>query len=154
MTKKNETNKGKKGRPKKLDTLKKADGKTKKKPQAKLDSLTQAHGKDERQKAAIAKAQELEELLGIKEVNPFGTTIIGDFEEKIQNLPMVDLQALAVKTGVFPNGTQRSLKAKLIRAFHEYNKSSMVIPSPQPIGIQNQDSDAYKEARRLMQEGL
>ena len=153
MTRKKTTTKGKGSQ--KLDSLKKADGKrAPRRKKTKLDALDQAHGKDERHEAAVTKAKELEELLGIKDVNPFGTTIISDFEDKLQDLPMVDLQALAVKTGVFPNGTRRSLRNKLIRAFQEYNKASMVIPPPQPIGIQNQDSEAYKEARRLMQEGL
>ena len=151
MTRKNTTSK----RGKKLDSLKKADGKkTVKAKKTKLDSLDQAHGKDERHEAAISQAKELEELLGIKDINPFGTTIMSDFEQRLQDLPMVDLQALAVKTGVFPNGTRRSLKNKLIRAFQEYNKASTVIPAPKPIGVENKDSEAYKEARRLMQEGL
>jgi hypothetical protein len=152
MTRKKTTTKG--NRNKKLNSLKKADGKSSPKKETKLESLEQAHGKDERHEEAIAKAKELEDLLGIKEINPFGTSIASEFENSLSDLPMVDLQALAVKTGVFPNGTRRGLKAKLIRAFQEYNKSSTIIPAPQPIGIKNENSEAYKKARKLMQEGL
>ena len=122
-----------------------------KKPQVgKLESLQQANGKNEQ----IKKAKELEELVGIKEINPFGTTITAVFEEQINAMSMVELQALAVKVAIFPSGTRPALKTKLLKGFSEYNRASMVIPAPQPITIDNPDSPDAQEALRLMKEGL
>lgn len=116
----------------------------------KLDSLTQVNGKDEQ----IQRAKELEELVGIKSINPYGTTIASEFDKKLDEMSMVDLQELAVKVGVFPSGTRSALKSKLQKGFRDYNRSSMVIPSPQQIGVRDIDDPKTQEALRLMREGL
>ncbi len=121
----------------------------------KLDNLSFADGKkDER----LRKAEELEKLVGISEVNPFGTTIASVFEKKLEPMSLVDLQALAVKVGEFPSGTQTSLKNKLKKAFRNYQRSSgsFVAPSLEEEISTNVDknSDAYKRAIKLMNEGL
>lgn len=121
---------------------------SKKAKTSKLESLSHAHGKDE----AIKRAKELEELVGIKQVNNFGTTIPEVFEENISKMSVAELQELAVKVGVFPNGTRTALKNKLSKAFSEFNRSSMVIPPPKPVNL-NKNS-ATEEALRLMKEGL
>ena len=116
----------------------------------KLDTLQQAHGKDEQ----IKRAKELEELVGIASINPYGTTIAEKFEEDIHEMSLVDLQELAVKVGVFPNGTKTALKAKLLKGFSEYNRASMVVPAPRDIPLTNPNSKKTQEALRLMKEGL
>jgi hypothetical protein len=139
----------------KKKTIKKTVPKKRAKAQTKTDklsSLTQVHGKKEQD--PIERAKELEELVGIKEVNPFGTSIAQVFEENIQTMSMVELQELAVKAGVFPTGNRTVLKSKLSRAFSEYNRSSMVIPAPRPIGLNHLDSEATQKAIKLMKEGL
>ena len=120
------------------------------KKNTKLSSLKQVNGKED----PIQKAKDLEELVGIKQVNPFGTSIAEVFEENISTMSMVELQELAVKAGVFPAGTRTALKSKLSKAFSEYNRSSMVIPAPQQIELKNLDSKKTQEALRLMKEGL
>ena len=129
---------------------KSAQGKTKATKKTKLSSLKQVNGKQD----PIERAKELEELVGIKQVNPFGTSIASVFEEEIQKMSMVELQELAVGAGVFPTGTRTALKSKLLKAFSEHNMSSMVIPPPRPIGLQHLDEEATKEALRLLKEGL
>ena len=98
----------------KLDSLKTTKGTTPKKrgrpKKSKLDDLDFADGKKEER---IRKAEELEKLVGISDVNPYGTTIASVFEEKLKDMSLVDLQALAVKVGEFPSGTQTSLRNKL-----------------------------------------
>ena len=129
----------------KKTTRKKATAKT-----DKLSSLKQVNGKED----SIERAKELEELVGIKQVNPFGTSIASVFEENINNMSMVELQELAVKAGVFPGGNRTAFKLKLNKAFSEYNRSSMVIPAPQEIELKNLNDEKTQKALRLMKEGL
>ena len=143
---------------KKLDELETASGKTPKKrgrpKKTKLDEISYADGRKEDK---IKKAKELEELVGLKDVNPYGTAIASVFEEKINQLTIVDLQALAVKVGVFPSGTKTSLKNKLQKSFREYQRgsSSFVIPQASNIleGV-DKDSESFQKALKLMKEGL
>jgi len=120
------------------------------KNKTRLEKLDQAHGMNER----VQKAKELEELIGLSEINPYGTSIASEFEAGLKQMSLVDMQELAVKVGVFPNGTKTSLKAKLMKGFSEYNRSSMLMAAPQEIKLSNPNSKATKEALRLMREGL
>ena len=147
----------------KLDSIKTATGKTPKprgrpkkaKKETKMDNLSFADGKQEEK---IRKAKELEELVGLNQVNPYGTSIASVFEEKLNQMAIVDLQSLAVKVGVFPSGTQTSLKKKLKSSFRDYQRgsSSFVIPSVggQILEGADRDSPAFKRALKLMKEGL
>jgi hypothetical protein len=143
----------------KLDSLKTTKGTTPKKrgrpKKSKLDDLDFADGKKEER---IRKAEELEKLVGISDVNPYGTTIASVFEEKLKDMSLVDLQALAVKVGEFPSGTQTSLRNKLRKSFRDNQRGtgSFVSPSLEQEVAQDVDknSEAYKRALRLMKEGL
>lgn len=117
---------------------------------SKLDSLTQVNGKDEQ----IQRAKELEELVGMKTINPYGTTIASEFDNQLNDMSLVDLQELAVRVGVFPSGNKTTLKSKLQKGFRDYNRSSMVIPSPREINIPDTNNPKTQEALRLMREGL
>ena len=61
----------------------------------------------------LERVRDLEEILGVKEVNPFKTTDANKFESDIQEMSLNDLRTLAVKSGVFPSGNKTSLKNKL-----------------------------------------
>ena len=121
----------------------------------KLDSLSMADGKKE---DGIKRAKELEALVGLNEVNPFGTAIASVFEESLGEMGLVDLQALAVKVGVFPSGTATSLRNKLKKAFrdHQRGSSSFVIPMAggEVAKDVDKESDGFKRAIKLMKEGL
>tara|TARA_R100000008_G_scaffold59740_1_gene37410 strand:+ start:282 stop:761 length:480 start_codon:yes stop_codon:yes gene_type:complete len=153
----------------KLDTVKKATGKkasspkkpaTRKKAKvttekaSQLDNLNYADGKEEEN---IRKARELEELVGLDQVNPYGTSITSVFEESLSGMTLVDMQELAVSVGVFPSGTKTGLKNKLLKSFrdHQRGSSSFVVPSSSSIceGA-DRESEAFKKALKLMKEGL
>ena len=149
----------------KLDDLKTTTGKTPKSPKkqaaakesvekTELDSLSYADG---RQEEEIRKARELEELVGLGEINPYGTTLTPVFEDKLKEMTLVDLQELAVSAGVFPSGTKTSLKNKLLKAFRDYQRgsSSFVVPSSSSICPDaDRESKKFKKAMELMKEGL
>ena len=129
---------------------KRGPGRPRKNNKSKLEKLNQAHGMDER----VQKAKELEELIGLSEINPYGTSIASEFEAKLQEMALVDMQELAVRVGVFPNGTKTSLKSKLLKGFSEYNRAGMLMNAPQPIKARNPNDKDVQEALRLMREGL
>ena len=76
----------------------------------------EADGKDH-QSEQIARARDLEEVLGIKELNPFKTSDTEKFEGDLKSMSLTDLRELAVKSGVFPSGSKASLKNKLRKEF-------------------------------------
>ena len=143
----------------KLEKLETAKGDAPKKrgrpKKSKLDGLSYADGKKEDR---VKKARELEEMVGISDVNPYGTTIASVFDDKLDQMTLVDLQSLAVKVGEFPSGTQTTLKKKLKKSFRDYQRGSgsFVAPSlAQEVssGV-DRDSPEFKKALKLMKEGL
>ena len=105
----------------KTNKTRKATSSTSQKAESKLDSLSFADGKKEEE---IKKAQELEQLVGLNMVNPYGTSITAVFEKNMEELSLADMQELAVKVGVFPSGTKTSLKNKLKKSFRDYQRGS------------------------------
>lgn len=80
-----------------------------------LDNLQQTNGKTYEDQ--VAKARELEDILGIPKINPFKTNDKRVFNEMIAEMNLTDLQAFAVKVGVFPAGNKTVLRNKIKRAF-------------------------------------
>jgi hypothetical protein len=62
-------------------------------------------------------ARDLEEILGMKELNPFKTADAEDFDRDLSLMNLNDLRTLAVKSGVFPSGNKSTLKNKLRKEF-------------------------------------
>ena len=159
-TKKNKSTTEKKtaGRPRKkaqskLDKIETSTGKVEESG-SKLDSLSFADGKQEEK---IRKAKELEELVGLNQVNPYGTTVPDLFEAKLSEMTLVDMQALAVTVGVFPSGTKTTLRKKLEKSFRDYQRgsNSFIMPPSTPICEKaDRDSEGFKRALDLMKEGL
>ena len=139
----------------KIDKLQTTTGKKEKETtESKLDSLSFSDGKEDER---IRKAKELEQLVGLNQINPYGTSIRAVFEEGLGEMTLVDMQELAVTVGVFPSGTKTSLKNKLLKAFREHQRgsSSFIIPSTSEICSDvDRDDEKFKEALKLMQEGL
>ena len=88
---------------------------TAKKKQVQLEDLQQTNGKSYEDQ--VAKARELEDILGIAKINPFKTNDKRVFADMLQDMNLTDLQAFAVKVGVFPAGNKTVLKNKIKRAF-------------------------------------
>ena len=134
MAKKTSENSASKGTaPKKGKVTKKVKATRKEaKPSKKLKSLNYLDGKH-----TVEQIEELEKLVGIKEVNPYGTTSLEVLEARMSEMNMWELQEFAVKAGVFPSGTRTSLKSKISKEFTAYNKGKgrhIVLPSPRQVG--------------------
>ena len=90
-----------------------------KKPAAKrkpdLKNLQQTNGKV--YEPSVEQVRKLEEILEVKQTNPFGTTDMRVFQENLSSMNLSDMQEVAVRAGVFPNGNKTVLKNKLLKAF-------------------------------------
>lgn len=89
--------------------------KASKKKLNKLEGLQQTNGKSYEEK--VARAKELEDVLGIPQISPFKTNDKNVFNEMIKDMNLTDLQVFAVKVGVFPAGNKTVLRNKIKRAF-------------------------------------
>lgn len=104
----------------------------------KLEDLQQTNGKAYEDQ--VARARELEDLLGIPKINPFKTNDKKVFQEMLQEMNLTDLQAFAVKVGVFPSGNKTVLKNKIKRAFDSslHGKGSIqIIGEPMKLDPKN-----------------
>ena len=92
-----------------------------------LDSLQQTNGKTYEDQ--VAQARELEDILGIAKINPFKTNDKRVFADMLEDMNLTDLQAFAVKVGVFPAGNKTVLRNKIKRAFESslHGKGSVQI---------------------------
>lgn len=71
------------------------------------------------------KMSELENILGVNEINPFGTNELDVFEEKLKGMSNSDLQDLAYKVGLNPYIPGPQLKGILKAEFKSYNRNNM-----------------------------
>jgi len=97
--------------PRKTKTKKKATRKSTKKE---VEEMQFADGRVEDEQTI---ATNIEEILAIKTANPFGTTNYDEFENKIGDMNLSQMQELAVKSSVFPSGNRTTLKNKLKKEF-------------------------------------
>ncbi len=114
MAKKKTTNsRAASARKSKVKTAKKIQ--TPKKEKAQLESLEQTNGKSYDEQ--VARAKELEQIMGLQKMSPFKTNDPEAFEEMLEDMNLTDLQAMAVKVGIFPSGNKTVLKNKIKRSF-------------------------------------
>lgn len=78
------------------------------------------------------KIRELETALGIKEVNRFGTANRKIFEEDINEMGIIELQAYARKMKIDASGSMAAIRIRLLKQFDTQNVQSRGHFSPQP----------------------
>jgi hypothetical protein len=94
---------------------------------SKLDTMSRTTGKNyDNFDESVAKAKELEKVLGIPKMNPFKTTDARILDERMASMNLTDLQKLAVKAGVFPSGNPTVLRNKLRKALKALGGSGTV----------------------------
>lgn len=85
-----------------------------------LDSLTLSDGKTHTPSdmdESIMKIKEMENILGIKRKNIFGTTSLSEFKAKIAEMTNTDLIKLCNGCGRLPTGSRQQIKDILIKEF-------------------------------------
>jgi hypothetical protein len=81
----------------------------------KLEYIDGRNSELEEQKKELSR---LEAALAVKEKrNPFGTSNSNEFQKKLSEMTLIDMQSMAVACGVFPSGNKTTLKNKLIKKF-------------------------------------
>ena len=126
--------------------------KTKKKV-ANLDELENfSSGKIEDE--SIRKTKELEEVMGLKTMNHFGTNDPDVFEQKLSDCNLADLQRLCQKVGVFPSHDKSRLKEQLRQTFKRITKGSRSIVLQQEIDIMHPDHPDHEKAKRILTDGF
>ena len=103
---------------------------------------------------AIEKVKKLEEVLGIKTVNPFGTNDPNIFEQELKDSNLSDLQNLAMKVGVFPDGSLARLRDKLRGEFTRVTRGARTITMEVPLPIHDPSHPNHEKAKKLMSEGF
>jgi hypothetical protein len=115
-----------------------------------LQEFEVTDGKD-RGAEEIQKIKDLEEVLGIRQFNPYGTLDRDIFEEKIGDMTMTDMQSLAMQIGFPPTRDRHALKKGLKKSFDTFLKQHSVGAVFQPQPVFDQNSPNYKEAVRLFE---
>ncbi len=138
---------------KKTTKAKKSTSRTAKKATAaqkqnKLDSLNLSDGKLE-----VEKVRELEQLLGVDQVNAFKTNNLDVFQDNLSEMSLTDLQRLAAEAGVFPGGNKMALKNRLLKEFVSQTKGGRAAMGSQKPIIDPSDPK-FEEVKKLMSEGM
>jgi hypothetical protein len=104
---------------------------TKSKKKSELDDLNFADGKVH-EDPDIARVRELEASLGIEKSNPFGTSNLQIFKEKLSEMTLVDMQHMCEKIGIFASGSRMDIKSKLLREFKSTHKATIAMSVENP----------------------
>lgn len=135
---------------------KKQVNKAKKQPtkeikQSTLKNLTLADGKAKID-SDIERVKELEDILGIKKMNPFGTSNIEVFKEKLNDMTILDMQNMCEKIGIFASGSRLDLKEKLMRQFKSHTKGSISMTVQNPAFQLDPNNPEHQKTLKLLRE--
>ena len=78
------------------------------------------------------KIRELEVILGVKDLNPFGTNELDIFEDQLKGMNLTDMMRMAQKAGLNPHLDRPKLKTTLLKEFKAYTRNNRknIIPNP------------------------
>ena len=78
------------------------------------------------------KIRELEVILGVKELSPFGTNELEIFEDQLKTMNLTDMMRMAEKAGLNAYLDRPRLKTALLKEFkaHTRNNRRNIIPNP------------------------
>jgi hypothetical protein len=71
-----------------------------------------------------AKTKELEILLGVDTINPFGTNELDIFEDNLKSMTLADMRKLAEKIGINSMQDRPTLRTILINEFKASNRNN------------------------------
>ena len=99
-----------------------------------------------------SKMRELEVLLGVSEISPFGTNELEIFEQNLAEMSLSDMQKLALKIGTNPYHEKPMLKKSLIREFSAYTRNSRrnIMPSAVQSFVIDHDNPKHKELLKIL----
>jgi 3-oxoacyl-ACP reductase-like protein len=98
------------------------------------------------------KMREMEVLLGVSEISPFGTNELEIFEQNLAEMSLSDMQKLALKIGTNPYHEKPILKQSLIREFTAYTRNSRrnIMPAAVQSFVIDHNNPKHKELLKLL----
>lgn len=115
----------------------------------KVEEMKVADGRSD-----IEKIKDLESLLSVKQVNPYGTTNAAVLTETMNEMTLTDLQTFAIKVGILPSGNKLSLKNKLMKSFKSHAGAGAGYNIGYSKPLIDPNSEAAKEILRISSEGM
>jgi len=99
-----------------------------------------------------SKMRELEVMLGVSQISPFGTNELEIFEQNLAEMSLSDMQKLALKIGTNPYHEKPILKKSLIREFSAYTRNSRrnIMPSAVQSFVIDHDNPKHKELLKIL----
>lgn len=99
-----------------------------------------------------SKMRELEVVLGVSQISPFGTNELEIFEQNLAEMSLSDMQKLALKIGTNPYHEKPILKKSLIREFSAYTRNSRrnIMPSAVQSFVIDHDNPKHKELLKIL----
>ncbi len=118
-----------------------------------LETVTGKLPEEEEEKTAEEKlnhVRAMEEVFGTKKVNPYGTTELSIFEEKLKGMTYADLQNLAYEVGVSGNYQPPQLRKALKNSFVQASKSFGGGFRPKPVPVDSRLDPKNPKHLKLM----
>jgi hypothetical protein len=98
------------------------------------------------------KTRELEVLLGVNTINPFGTNELDIFEDDLKSMPLADMRRLAEKIGINSMQDRPTLKTILINEFKASNRNNRrnIMPNSINSVILDPKNPLHAEALKIL----
>ncbi len=113
--------------------------------------ITDGKERSEKEKE-IEKVKELEELLGMPQMNPYGTMHRDLFKQRVDASSVADLTDLAAKIGVPRERNNNLLRKSLMKSFDFYVQKHNVTVQGQAKPIIDPSSPDYESAVKLFKD--
>lgn len=100
------------------------------------------------------KMRQLEAVLGVSSINPFGTNELDIFEENMKQMTYADMQRMAIRVGLDPYHDLPKLKNMLIKQFKAINKNNQrnILPSSKQSIILDPNNPKHAETLKILGE--
>lgn len=100
------------------------------------------------------KQRELEEMLGISQISPFGTYDYDIFKQKLKESTQADLQKLAHRVGLNPFLDKSRIKTALEREFLSYTKNARknLIPQQPKQIVLDKNNPQHQQTLKILGE--
>lgn len=99
-----------------------------------------------------AKTKELEILLGVDTINPFGTNELDIFEDNLKSMTLADMRKLAEKIGINSMQDRPTLRTILINEFKASNRNNRrnIMPNSINSVILDPKNPLHAEALKIL----
>ena len=92
---------------------------------------------------------ELDELLQLRNVNPYGTLDRDIFASKVETMTLDEMRVLAARIGLTPINRQETLRGRLLDSFSDYVLKYRATQKPKGTSV-DPNSEAYKSIEHLL----